>query len=99
VFLVVALLFPVLLLLAALGMERVERPLDRAHVHHQIQRSLAHRESDPAILEGFVADSYRSQIGQYWRRQQRSTTRRPRRSQAPAIRTAPSDAPATPPGR
>jgi hypothetical protein len=74
VFVAIALVFPVLLLLATLGMERVERPLDRSRVVHQVHGVLdpapdGDVDVSPETVEKMVADGFRTEVRQYWRRQ------------------------------
>jgi hypothetical protein len=82
VFVAIALVFPVLLLLATLGMERVERPLDRSRVVHQVHGVLnpapdGDVDMSPEAVEKMVADGFRIEVRQYWRRQRlRSSVRR-----------------------
>lgn len=77
-FVAVAIAFPVLLLLATLGMERVERPLERFAVRTELERFLASDIADvpPDMVEQFVAEGYRTTLSRYWRRADgRSATR------------------------
>lgn len=104
-FVAIALVFPVLLLLATLGMERVERPLERSRVTHQVQRVLraapdGDTDTSPDVIEALVADGYRTALRQYWRRQpQRVATRQPHHPltthaiepQAAELRSAPGE--------
>jgi hypothetical protein len=82
VFVAIALVFPVLLLLATLGMERVERPLDRSRIAHQVHGVLdpapqGDADVAPEVIEQLVEDGFRAEIRQYWRRQRlRSSVRR-----------------------
>lgn len=69
--LVVALLFPVALLLGTLGMERVERPLDAHDTSLSLERFLdaAELEVRPEEVETFVREGYSEALDRYWRRQ------------------------------
>ena len=82
-FLALALIFPVLLLLVVLAMERVERPLDHSeHLALQLDRFLDAAELDvrPEELETFVAEGYEEALARYERRRRlsRLVRRRPR---------------------
>jgi hypothetical protein len=82
-----AILFPALMLLGILGMERVERPLDQFQVRTDLERFLASDELDdhPEFVEQFVADGYRTTLRRYWRHHEpaRSRTTGFRRARRP----------------
>lgn len=102
-FVVIALAFPLLLLLAVLGMERVERPLERSRVARQLNGYLdpaADRDTEmmPDTVEKLIADGFHREVRQYWRRERlRSSLRKfprprasaPREAVAPDLSSAP----------
>ena len=67
---VIVLVFPLALLLAMLGMERVERPLRVDEVGLQLETFLV--EARPEELETFVSSGYASALDRYWRRRGRA---------------------------
>lgn len=73
----VALLFPILLLLLTLGMERVERPLDTHDTRLELERFLDAAELDvrPDEVETFVAEGYAKALDRYWGRRRRALRR------------------------
>jgi|GEM_PF-6096840 len=69
-FIALALVFPALLLLGVLGMERVERPLEQSRVRSDLERFLAADDdaAQPETIEQVVADGYGRALSRYWRR-------------------------------
>lgn len=64
------LLFPLVLMLLLLVMERVERPLRVDEVSLQLESFF--RDARPDELEAFVSDGYASALDRYWRRRGRT---------------------------
>ena len=65
-----ALLFPAVLLVLMLAMERVEAPLRREAVGEQVVAFL--ESARPEELEAFVREGLARPIARYWRRQSRA---------------------------
>ena len=68
-----ALLFPVVLLALALAMERVEAPLRDRAIGDQVERFL--ETAVPEEVEAFVRQGLARSIDRYWRRSRRVMTR------------------------
>ncbi|HVE62915.1 MAG TPA: hypothetical protein VNB94_03840 [Mycobacteriales bacterium] len=66
----IVLVFPLALMLAMLGMERVERPLRVDEVGLQLETFLVN--ARPEELETFVSHGYASALDRYWRRRGRA---------------------------
>lgn len=64
--LLVALLFPLLLLGLMLAMERVEQPLRRAAVTEQLETFLD--SARPDEVEAFISEGFAPALDVYWRR-------------------------------
>ena len=62
----VAVVFPVLLLLGLVGMEQIERPLYVDEVELQLERFLD--TARPEEVETFVTQGFKPALDRYWRR-------------------------------
>jgi hypothetical protein len=75
----VGLIFPLLLLLLVIGMERVERPLRDEDVTVQLRSSL--ESARPDELESLVSRGFAPALDRYWRRRRLPRSAARRRSQ------------------
>ena len=73
--LTIALLFPAALMLLALAMERVERPLARDSMNERLEAFLA--SAGPEDIETFVSEGYGPAIELYWRKRSRRLQPKP----------------------
>jgi hypothetical protein len=69
----IGLVFPLLLLVGLVGMERVERPLRQDDVTVRLHSTLD--SARPEELESLVAEGYRPALDRYWRRRRRRAGR------------------------
>jgi hypothetical protein len=75
VLLVLAMVFPLLMLLALVGMERVERPLYVDEIELQLEGFLDTASSEE--VETFVALGFKPALDRYWRRRHHGLPARP----------------------